>query len=631
MTDRTRTARPRRLVLAAIAAACVALVATTVPVAARREAREGRAWNRLSVAQQEAAVASSIATKKAVVVVGPVGSATRTYIRRGEAIAAAAEAKGMQVVRLYHPQATWERVVAEANGADLFVYLGHGNGWPSPYGPFQEDTKNGMGLTPRLGTTDDVATKYVGADHIRAEIRFAPNAIVLFSGLCYASGNAEEGMPVPTLAVARQRVDNYAAGFLDAGARTVIALGWQPGATLVGSLASSDPISMDAWFRKRFGSGTGPYYGWVGAKPNHLFASERVPGAFVRLDPDPDAGYLRGMTGDHALTNIEWLGAGDPGDPGDTVAPEIDGVTGLQAEDTIPAGEDSTPVFTPNRDGLSDAVTIRYTLSEPAFLTVRVRRPNDTEARRYTFWSEAGPGTFTWNGRTDSGKIAADGRYRIEVLPRDRGGNEGVPATVAVRLLTAIAQPAASAELFHAADDDTLAPETTFSVEVRHAATVAWRIEAQDGSVVRRSPEIAAEPGAATWTWDGRDEAGAHVGDGRYTAIVTATTEDGSYSHAVRVRQMAFDAAGDWTVRAGDTQRIRVESAEPIEGLLTITVKQPRMPAYTLTVRRESETAFSARWVAREGRAGTVRITITGTDTAGGTQTRLYKGTIGGA
>ncbi len=627
MTDRAATP-PRRRLLAAIAAACIVLVATSVPVAAGGAGREGRPWRRLSVAEQEARVAASITTKKAVVVVGPVGSATRTYIRRGEAIAAAAEAKGMAVVRLYHPQATWERVVAEANGADLFVYLGHGNGWPSPYGPFQEDTKNGLGLTPRLGTDDNVATKYVGADHIREEIRFAPNAIVLFSGLCYASGNAEEGMPVPSLTVARQRVDNYAAGFLDAGARTVIALGWQPGATLIGSLASSDPMTMDDWFRKRFGSGTGPYYGWIGAKPNQLFPSDRVPGAYVRLDPDPDAGYLRGMTGDHGMTNIEWLGVGDPGD---TVAPEIDGVSGLQADDTIPAGEDAAPVFTPNRDGLSDAVTIRYTLSEPAFVVVRVRRPNDTEVRRFTFWSEAGPGTFTWNGRTDAGKVAADGRYRIEVQPRDRGGNEGAPASVSVRLLTAIAQPAASLELFHAADDDALAPETTFSVDVRHPAQVAWRVVDADGSIVRRSPEIAAEPGAATWSWDGRDDAGAHVPTGRYTAIVTATTEDGSYSHALRVRQMPFDADGDWTVRAGDAQRFSIESAEPIAGLLVVTVKQPRMPAYTLRVRAESETLFSARWVAREGRAGRVTITITGTDTAGGTQTRVYTGTIGGA
>src|SRR5947199_14291 len=48
-------------------------------------------------------------------------------------------------------------------------------------------------------------------------------ALVLMSHLCYASGNPEPGRDEPTLAVAEQRVDNYAAGWLAAGAGAVIA------------------------------------------------------------------------------------------------------------------------------------------------------------------------------------------------------------------------------------------------------------------------------------------------------------------------------------------------------------------------------------------------------------------------
>ena len=32
-----------------------------------------------------------------------------------------------------------------SQGANLFIYLGHGNGWPSPYGPFERYTKDGLG------------------------------------------------------------------------------------------------------------------------------------------------------------------------------------------------------------------------------------------------------------------------------------------------------------------------------------------------------------------------------------------------------------------------------------------------------------------------------------------------------
>ena len=68
-----------------------------------------------------------------------------------ELLAQAAESYGMDVHRIFFPNATWDEVVATRPDADLFVYMGHGNGWPSPYGPFQEDTKDGIGVGPYAG------------------------------------------------------------------------------------------------------------------------------------------------------------------------------------------------------------------------------------------------------------------------------------------------------------------------------------------------------------------------------------------------------------------------------------------------------------------------------------------------
>ena len=50
------------------------------------------------------------------------------------------------------------------------------------------------------------------------DIELAKNAVVLLNHLCYASGNTEPGLPEGTLDQARQRVDNFAAGFIAAGA-----------------------------------------------------------------------------------------------------------------------------------------------------------------------------------------------------------------------------------------------------------------------------------------------------------------------------------------------------------------------------------------------------------------------------
>ena len=49
-----------------------------------------------------------------------------------------------------------------------------------------------------------------------ASLKLAPGAIVILNHLCYASGNSEPGNPEPTVSVAHQRADNYAAGFLKA-------------------------------------------------------------------------------------------------------------------------------------------------------------------------------------------------------------------------------------------------------------------------------------------------------------------------------------------------------------------------------------------------------------------------------
>ena len=125
--------------------------------------------------------------KRAVIVVGPVGSSSTKYKQKGEAIAVAAEAHGMEVTRIFTPNAVWSQVVAAANGADLFVYLGHGNGWPSPNPPFQEDTKDGLGLNPSLGARhhhDQVLRRQPapGVDQARAERHRDPQQAVLRGG-----------------------------------------------------------------------------------------------------------------------------------------------------------------------------------------------------------------------------------------------------------------------------------------------------------------------------------------------------------------------------------------------------------------------------------------------------------------
>ena len=73
-------------------------------------------------------------------------------------------------------------------------------------------TKDGFGLNATAGNGDS-NTKYYGEPYV-STLDLAPNAVILLHHLCYASGNSEPGNPAPTSSVAKQRVDNYGAGFL---------------------------------------------------------------------------------------------------------------------------------------------------------------------------------------------------------------------------------------------------------------------------------------------------------------------------------------------------------------------------------------------------------------------------------
>jgi hypothetical protein len=228
---------------------------------------------------------------KVVIVVGPTNGATATYLARAKVIAAQARSLGASVTEVYTPKATWARVSAAAQGAKLFVYLGHGSGSPSPY-TFDPSKSDGLGLNPTLdsGTTSPV--KYYGEALIASTIRFAPGAVVLLSHLCYASGSGEPGMVQPTWTVARQRVDNYAAGFIGAGAGAVIADAYVDVAYEVRAILAGG--NMLATWRSN------PMY----KGHERSFGSVRRPGFTNYLDPDgTSSNFYRAITTKPGFTN----------------------------------------------------------------------------------------------------------------------------------------------------------------------------------------------------------------------------------------------------------------------------------------------------------------------------------------
>ena len=245
-----------------------------------------------------APVAAATAPKVAVIV-GPVGSATARYRDLADQAAAEALLYTPNVVRVYSPNATWSRVKAAISGAAVVVYLGHGNGFPSPYTSTRRPkTEDGFGLNPVAGGNNST-TKYYGETYVRT-VRLAPGALVILNHLCYASGNSEPGRSQPTLSVARRRVDNYGAGFLAAGASAVIAEAHHSIVYYVRTVFSQT-VTLDALWR-----GAPSFNGHV-----HSFSSTRTPGAVGRMDPDhATSGYYRSIVGRLTISTATVRGAG---------------------------------------------------------------------------------------------------------------------------------------------------------------------------------------------------------------------------------------------------------------------------------------------------------------------------------
>jgi hypothetical protein len=254
----------------------------------------------LATATTVTAPEAMAATRKVVIVVGPVGASTGNYKDSANKLAEQARSYGASVTRIYSPYATWARVSEAAKGANVLVYLGHGNGWPSPYAPFSTKSKDGMGLNATYGNGNS-NTKYFG-EYYMAQLQLAPNAVVLLNRLCYASGNNEWGAGNPTRSTAIKRVDNYGAGFLASPAKAVYASGITGVGYVLKGLFKGDPAVTLGRLFWADPSRTSTY--------RFTFASSRTPGATAIMDPYAPSRYYRSVIGFLDTTIGDWRAAG---------------------------------------------------------------------------------------------------------------------------------------------------------------------------------------------------------------------------------------------------------------------------------------------------------------------------------
>ncbi len=351
---------------------------------------------------------ATLSTAKVVIIVGATGSATSSYRSTGDSAYAEAIKWSSNVIKVYSPNATWAAAKAALQGASVVVYLGHGNGWPSPYTYDPKfTTKDGFGLNATAGNGDS-NVKYYGEPSLASEIHLAPNAVVLLNHLCYASGNSEPGNAAPTLSVAMQRADNYAQGFLKAGARSIIAEGHGTINDMIRDLFNSHQTVLEMWRNQS------NYHG-----NEFSFTSMRSPAYMDFMDPDTSSGgYYRSLVGNPDLRTED-----------------VTGVPYLRTDSTPDSlgpqlwSADGPRTVSPNGDGISDVLDLDLRFSESVSWTAEFR-----DASWSKLWETSGTGetpTVAWNLNVGSSTIP-DGVYTLRIQASDAWGNPQLTSDLAI-------------------------------------------------------------------------------------------------------------------------------------------------------------------------------------------------------
>ena len=257
----------------------------------------------------------------------------------------------------------------------------------------------------------------------------------------------------------------------------------------------------------------------------------------------------------------------------DTHPPNLD-LTGAAADASSP---EVARTFTPNGDGQADALGFGYDVSQSGKIELTVRDDADAVVRHDWIGTASGTGTVEWDGRADDGSSVPDGHYEVSLRAKDPAGNKSGAVTSYALVLKALKGAARSLTRIYSADGDGLAKSTTISFTLTKAATLDWTILRPDGSVLlTKMAGTSATAGAYSWTWSGKDAAGAYVPEGTYQTQISATTAAGTISQKLSIFVGAFKITPSTaTLTRGKKVTVTVVTSEALSYNPRLVVYQP--------------------------------------------------------
>ncbi len=255
----------------------------------------------------------------------------------------------------------------------------------------------------------------------------------------------------------------------------------------------------------------------------------------------PDGRYLLQLVGRDGGRTYSAPSA-DPFSPDQVGAFAVTVDTGPPA---IASASASGRILSPNGDGRLDAVTVSATTTGDATRWRFSAEPLVAGSTGASLRTIAGSGPApraAWDGRTNGGAVAPDGRYRLTLTVLDDAGNAAA-RTWEVTLDATPPKPVLATEpTVFSPDRDGV--DDTAVIRWTAAEPASATIQVLRGRTVVRTLAGSRSPTGGAARWNGRDTHGRPAADGAY--VVRVVTTDAAGNRAVASVGLRVDRTAGW-------------------------------------------------------------------------------------
>ena len=270
-------------------------------------------------------------------------------------------------------------------------------------------------------------------------------------------------------------------------------------------------------------------------------------------------------------------------------------------------------VISPPRDGRHDRIAVGATSVGATRwrLTAAPLTGGTAGAPIRTVYGSGGAPRTSWDGRTDAGAAARDGRYRLTIAVLDPAGNFKAGAwdiVVDGSTPTTVVQ---ASPLSFSPDRDGVADATVIGWTASEPAATTVRIF--HGTRLVRAFGVAGAKTGGAIRWNGRSGAGAMVGDGAYQARITV--QDGAGNRRTSSIVVRVDRTAGWLRWAPGA--FYPQDLDALARTAQASFKLTRPATTTLQVVDATGRPVRTVWASRRQGPGSVRWTWDGRDGAG--------------